>query len=247
MRGQFPNPFRIRTTPKPKCARQRWWIRAIPTTLLIAMLVVPLYIASSGPASRFRSLPTPILAMAIFAVAFTAIVSRRDLRLRVKAEQCGGRMCTACEYELTHAPDSGTCPECGTPYSIDEVVRAWTEWGFKPYDAANPAPAGIYWKLTVLIVSSVALFLAIVVPGLIAMVSARMDFLAARAAEDAATGDAKTKAMDATMAALSRRVEAATAFIPMPIWGASIVLAIWIAIALWHKWLGRRIVARGDL
>jgi hypothetical protein len=223
-------------------------MRLIPTLLLTALLVVPLTLVSSGGGWRLGMLWLPLVALGVFAAIFTAAVSRRDLRLRVKAERCGGRLCTECEYELTQSADAGVCPECGSTYDIERTIRAWTEWGFRPYDAANPAPPGIYWKLAVLIVVSTGIFLAMTVPWLAAMVRARLEFLATRAAQAQATdGEAKMQAINATAAAMERMAAAAREFIPMTIAGAAVVLSLWAAIALWHRGASRRLRMRGPL
>ena len=38
------------------------------------------------------------------------------------------RCCTECGYSLHDAPKEGRCPECGSAYEIDAVIRSWQKW-----------------------------------------------------------------------------------------------------------------------
>jgi hypothetical protein len=50
------------------------------------------------------------------------VLYRRDLR---KARECRGHACPSCLYDLRDSPTEGHCPECGTPYIRNDVVRRW--------------------------------------------------------------------------------------------------------------------------
>lgn len=37
-------------------------------------------------------------------------------------------LCPKCYYALTGLEERGTCPECGTPYDIEQVKQAWARY-----------------------------------------------------------------------------------------------------------------------
>lgn len=53
---------------------------------------------------------------------------RRHARQRDLAglSDAGYKRCGRCWYDLSGSPEEGRCPECGTPYRLDHLVRVWT-------------------------------------------------------------------------------------------------------------------------
>lgn len=55
--------------------------------------------------------------------------SRKEITaLTREAEANDCRLCLRCGYCLTGLPDQHRCPECGTPYEIEQVKRRWSEY-----------------------------------------------------------------------------------------------------------------------
>lgn len=52
-------------------------------------------------------------------------IERRHRRRVALVQRTRFRACLRCEQELTGLPDEGMCPECGTPYKLDELRRGW--------------------------------------------------------------------------------------------------------------------------
>lgn len=46
-------------------------------------------------------------------------------RLSRRLQQSDGRLCPRCHYNLAGLTDEGHCPECGEPYSPDQLAEAW--------------------------------------------------------------------------------------------------------------------------
>ena len=65
-------------------------------------------------------------ALIIYPVGY--LVQRRTIR---EWHRTRGRLCARCGYDLTSLPDTGTCPECGNNYDLDEDAAMWAEVGLK--------------------------------------------------------------------------------------------------------------------
>lgn len=48
-----------------------------------------------------------------------------DFRWRSRARSLQGRMCGNCLHDLRGLGDAGHCPECGHPFSLDQLRRYW--------------------------------------------------------------------------------------------------------------------------
>lgn len=48
-----------------------------------------------------------------------------ELLLKKRARSLQGRMCGNCLHDLRGLGDAGKCPECGHPFSIDQLRRYW--------------------------------------------------------------------------------------------------------------------------
>lgn len=70
----------------------------------------------------------PVLGVFIGAPIFAAYSSiQRRAALR-RLQPYAGKMCLFCHYPLHTLEPSGDCPECGTAYRHDAVVRAWERY-----------------------------------------------------------------------------------------------------------------------
>lgn len=49
-------------------------------------------------------------------------------RFKARLKQVDMRLCLGCGYILTGLPDDHRCPECGSPYKIEETRAAWDHW-----------------------------------------------------------------------------------------------------------------------
>ncbi len=153
---------------------------------------------------------------------------RHQRRLRATVVRTGGRLCTTCGYDMTDAPERCHCTECGTAYSMHDAIRAWTEWGFRPYDEKNPAPKGIrrkYWKLTAFSIGMIVVILA----GTNLWLWLR-NYMNPR---DADPHDDLLASMELLMANWVALLAA-----------NMLVILMWIAIALEHHWKSRKLWRR---
>ncbi len=57
-----------------------------------------------------------------------AWMGRKINRLITQAHKARYALCIECGYCLTGLPDQHRCPECGTPYEIEQVKRRWSEY-----------------------------------------------------------------------------------------------------------------------
>jgi hypothetical protein len=55
-------------------------------------------------------------------------VGRKIDRLNRRARDANYSLCLTCGCCLNGLPDKHRCPECGTPYEIDDVKRKWSEY-----------------------------------------------------------------------------------------------------------------------
>ena len=122
----------------------RWrWTRVILTihmSVAILCLALPLFKfipngALSRPVSSGGTEPSMSWGdLMFFAVVFgpSAIVMPTALLFafkyqswRSRARSFQGRMCGDCLHDLRGLGDAGKCPECGHPFSLDQLRRYW--------------------------------------------------------------------------------------------------------------------------
>jgi len=58
----------------------------------------------------------------ITCVVVLGVRTQRDFAL---ARRLRGQLCPTCMYDVTDLSDRGNCPECGMPYTKDQIVRQW--------------------------------------------------------------------------------------------------------------------------
>lgn len=71
------------------------------------------------------------LALPILFVLITIIIVIDTLMTRQKIKFVRlhqYKVCTRCTYDLSRSEPEGKCPECGTAFCHEELVRHWTAW-----------------------------------------------------------------------------------------------------------------------
>ncbi len=58
-------------------------------------------------------------------IVFTISDMIKSYRWRSRARTLQGRMCGNCLHDLRGLGDAGHCPECGHPFSLDQLRRHW--------------------------------------------------------------------------------------------------------------------------
>ena len=122
----------------------RWrWTRVILTihgSVAILCLALPLFkiipsailnrpISSGGnePSISWGDLllAAIVLSPMIVVVPSAFLFAFMHLRWRSRAHSLQGRMCGNCLHDLRGLGDAGNCPECGHPFSLDQLRRYW--------------------------------------------------------------------------------------------------------------------------
>jgi RNA polymerase subunit RPABC4/transcription elongation factor Spt4 len=60
-------------------------------------------------------------------ITFIASYIFSRVRGRAQVEDKQFRICPRCRYNLSGLPDPGSCPECGRPFSDDELSELWSK------------------------------------------------------------------------------------------------------------------------
>jgi len=61
----------------------------------------------------------------LLVIVFTIADLLMVRRWRSRARSLQGRMCGNCLHDLRGLGDAGHCPECGHPFSLDQLRRYW--------------------------------------------------------------------------------------------------------------------------
>jgi uncharacterized paraquat-inducible protein A len=73
----------------------------------------------------------PVAFVGLLAVlAFYVWWFRVLLKTRKRVLDAGGVACERCLFDLSSLPQVGRCPECGTEYERERLVRMWRTWWF---------------------------------------------------------------------------------------------------------------------
>lgn len=84
--------------------------------------------ANSTPTVGFLTLTAMFGIMVLspfITMAAAAACMLMDYRWRSRARTLQGRMCGNCLHDLRGLGDAGHCPECGHPFSLDQLRRYW--------------------------------------------------------------------------------------------------------------------------
>jgi len=78
------------------------------------------------------ALPTMIVAMLLLIMLKMAIPSFMKVSVRRQLEYMDWQICLECGYALKGLNDTGRCPECATPFNIQETCEHWKSWMQSP-------------------------------------------------------------------------------------------------------------------
>lgn len=102
--------------------------------LLVAGVNAMLGLAPYSGVALRSALPEELRTLGLLLLSFLVLVivlvdrwlNRLLRRLFVsRVMRLQGRVCLSCGYNLQGSPDDGRCPECGKPYCLKELRRAW--------------------------------------------------------------------------------------------------------------------------
>lgn len=136
-------------------AQPAFWCIAGPIWTMVELLKTrtipgPMHWAAADEL-RLLVLTLPILALGATALLIGA---RRQRRIRALLLEPGALFCWACGNDLRHACEDGRCNECGRPFSVAELRRA--------YDTlAGPRWLPLGWRRRVLGLLEVLLIIAV--------------------------------------------------------------------------------------
>lgn len=72
-----------------------------------------------------------LVSMGVYVFVILALAAPSFLRIRTLChllKETEFRICTECGFDLRTLPDEHLCPECGTAYQYDTLVKHWKEW-----------------------------------------------------------------------------------------------------------------------
>lgn len=108
----------------PRAIERMRWYDWVGVALMIVFVIAILYQLLAQPLPSGWSIGmSAVLSVAVFAGVASARLARRRSAAIIRAHK--GFLCPHCHYALGGCPDEGSCPECGTLYRRDELVRMW--------------------------------------------------------------------------------------------------------------------------
>ena len=117
--------MRIRKGKAIHVPRQITQIRRPTITLLVILLicVVPLgFFIDTQVVAALLAVVTVVCAAAQYRLY------RRDVEKMRWLEARDFEVCIECGYELSGLPGEGNCPECGSPYTREQLKQLWTKF-----------------------------------------------------------------------------------------------------------------------
>ena len=112
---------KLRDSPTALTRHRRWLAVAVATFLFVMGIGAPAALLTLGARAMILVATLGVLMMAA-SIALAAVGWKRDVQ---RIRNLRGRACPQCLYDLSHLPDAGACPECGTPYDMDRVLAQW--------------------------------------------------------------------------------------------------------------------------
>lgn len=109
-------------------------LAAIVLVACIGLKFFPSVAPSTPPMSTSRSIALDsALSVALILVVLAPLLTMatsgvylfQEYRWRSRAHSLQGRMCGNCLHDLRGLGDAGKCPECGHPFSLDQLRRYW--------------------------------------------------------------------------------------------------------------------------
>lgn len=109
-------------------------LAAIVLLACIGLKIFPSVTPSTPPTSAWRSktldsASSVLLVLVVLAPFLTMGTSGvylfQEYRWRSRARSFHGRMCGNCLHDLRGLGDAGKCPECGHPFSLDQLRCYW--------------------------------------------------------------------------------------------------------------------------
>jgi hypothetical protein len=105
-------------------------VKSLGWILLLSFFGTPVIILwTVGPKAPVAMLVGPSLLVSIVMSGWCLTLQRRQ---RGALERAGFRVCLKCRYSLADLPDVGTCPECGTQFTLEQVQRSWS-WTYSKH------------------------------------------------------------------------------------------------------------------
>jgi predicted RNA-binding Zn-ribbon protein involved in translation (DUF1610 family) len=101
----------------------RWWLLLSLATLATMFIMLALNAGGLGSRSVFYWMGFAI--GPLFLVGHL-VLSRRMERLRKRLHAADWRLCTQCGQSLEGLAASGTCPECGRAYTVEQLRADWS-------------------------------------------------------------------------------------------------------------------------
>jgi hypothetical protein len=106
----------------PRAKRMQWLVILVA----IAWPLWPFYIPQLAPRATFLILLGLLVVLGIVVFGLAEWARVRD---RKEVESLGFKACLRCRYPLDTFPAEGVCPECGSAYRHEQLVRSW-KWTY---------------------------------------------------------------------------------------------------------------------
>jgi hypothetical protein len=106
------------------------WVGVLSMCCFCATVLLPMlrrFLTGGGPlAAPWWVLVIVVLFFIGSSVIMQISCSGRERRFERILRESGFSLCLKCGYNLRGLPEVHNCPECGSPYDIQDVRRVWT-------------------------------------------------------------------------------------------------------------------------